>query len=247
MEICLDMSARRRRRVRMARRAFTLVELLVTLAIVAILIGLLTPALSAARETAQRLGCASNQYGLGNGLSLYAKDYRDFLPPSFFGSLAVNKPQEMMAATIGALETIPDRWEGLGWLSTRAGGYVDCDRCFFCPSHRGEHDVEDLGSGFALGGPRRYMNYHYRGDVDVATNRRRRIDQPWSTILITDGLRTKSDFNHGSGANRVHGDLSISWWQDRTEFVGTVLPDGDLPPSAQVALYLSIWKSLTGD
>lgn len=240
-----NMSAPKRRRARSrTRRAFTLAELLVTLSIVAILIGLLTPALSAARETAQRLGCASNQYGIGNGLSLFAKDHRDVLPPSYFGSIEIRKPQEMMSGTIGTLQAVADRWEGLGWLTKNSGGYVDCDRCFFCPSHHGDHQVDGVQGEIELGGARRFFNYHYRGDVDFATKKRRRIDLPWETVLVTDGLRTKSDFNHDSGANRLHGDLSVSWWADRTEFVGKALPSGEISVEEQVGLYGLIWKTM---
>jgi len=232
-------------RVVVTRRAFTLLELIITLSVVTILIGLLTPALGAARETAQRLSCASNQHSIGSGLALYAKDNHDRLPPSYFGDPMVAKPQEMMAATIGPTEPVADRFEGLGWLATRAGGYVDCDKCFFCPSHRGEHLHESYGEGFKPNkGQRNFMNYHYRGDIDMATRRRRRIDETWSTIFLTDGLRTKLDFNHVRGGNRLHGDLSISWWDDRQEFVAGSLPDGSLPPQLQMPLYLQIWANV---
>lgn len=244
MALGRDMLAAQRKRVILTRRAFTLIELVITLGIVALLIGLLTPALGAARETAQRLGCASNEYGLGSGLSLYARDHRDSLPPSYFGAVNVGRPQEMMSATTGPIETVSDRWEGLGFLSTQAGGYVDCDKCFFCPSHHGNHHADKHTKSFSLGGSRMFVNYHYSGDIEPGTNRRRRIDLPATTILLADGLRTRSDFNHGVGTNRLHGDLSVSWWLDRTEFIGSTLPEAPIPPSQQVALYLQIWKSL---
>ena len=238
------MLASRRFRANEGPPGFTLLELLITLSVVAILIALLTPALGAARETAQRLACASNLYGIGTGLGLYAKDYRDRLPPSYFGSATVNRPQEMMAATIGFTEQVANKWEGLGWLSSRAGGYVDCDRCFFCASHRGSHDRENYPKGFTVGTDRSYMNYHYGGHIDPVTRRVRMIDSPWSTIFVTDGLRTKSDFNHVTGANRLHGDLSVSWWRDQNEWIGSVLPHSEIPANQQQTLYLQIWQAL---
>ena len=75
------------------RRAFTLVEFLVVMSIIALLIALILPALKNARDTAHIAMCASRQHQLLIGLFAWAADHDGALPPGSGYSSQTTVPQ----------------------------------------------------------------------------------------------------------------------------------------------------------
>ncbi len=68
----------------MKRREFTLIELLVVIAIIAILAGILLPALNAAREKARTISCMSNMKQHGTAMNFYLSDNNEVFPTSYY-------------------------------------------------------------------------------------------------------------------------------------------------------------------
>jgi len=64
----------------MKTKGFTLIELLVVISVIALLMGILMPALARVRQLAIQLLCGSRLYGIGHAVHVYANDYEDQYP-----------------------------------------------------------------------------------------------------------------------------------------------------------------------
>jgi prepilin-type N-terminal cleavage/methylation domain-containing protein len=106
----------------MKRKGFTLVELLVVIAIIALLMGILMPALSRVRQLAFRLTCGTNLSGIGKAMLLYSNDYQDELPKAGGRNSAWG--------AVAAFDA-PSRQLAYGTDTQGSGGAATISSCFY--------------------------------------------------------------------------------------------------------------------
>ena len=119
-------------------RAFTLVELLVVIGIIAILVAILLPTLSRAREAANRTACLSNVRELGNAFRLYAAQNKDAMPIGCVGAVDSPTTAEKQFSYVvnwnplsGGTGTVPKvvQMGSLAWA-----GLAKSPKTYYCPS-----------------------------------------------------------------------------------------------------------------
>lgn len=217
-------------------RAFTLFDLLVSIAVIAILMGLMLPALSHATEAARRVACRSNVRQVGLGISMHADENRDRLPASVYSAVpqwGSFLPQEMTALH---LSYNGERWDGLGHLFIK--DFLPTPEIFYCPSHRGSHPFTAYEDQWASRTGDILGNYHFRalppGDAYLHGISPR-------TALVADGMREAADFNHKGGLNLLRADLSVEWFNDHRGDVLALVPAASTAPNAAINVARAWW------
>jgi prepilin-type N-terminal cleavage/methylation domain-containing protein len=107
------------------RKAFTLVELLVVIGIIAVLVAVLLPALTKARASANRTACLSNLRQIGMAIQIYANQNSDQIPIGTTGG----QLQENYGIWYGATG---NRWQPFGVLFFT--GLIKNPPSFYCPA-----------------------------------------------------------------------------------------------------------------
>lgn len=194
----------------MSTRAFSLVELLITIAIIGILSGLLLPALAKARERSRRAACVGSQRQLALTFQSYAHDHDGQVPIGYRGG---SKQWNAMVYSGTANQFVL-----FGWLHLEK--YLEEPRLLYCPAEQaaaqsfnsaanpwppGQPGV-NVQSGYAL---RPVTDWGNAGVPPVWPI----LEEIGPVPLLADsvGQPARVDSRHRKGVNAASADGAVHW------------------------------------
>ncbi|MFG0257988.1 MAG: type II secretion system protein [Phycisphaerales bacterium JB043] len=216
-----------RQRSHRVHKGFTLLDVLVAISVIAILLALLSPTLSMVTENARRIVCASGLQQTGVALSGWANDHNGMLPPvAYSDDYSVEQTPKRLQ--LAFLDNEYGEWDGLGLLVSE--GYLSTPSMFYCPSHNGENGFGNYERDWTFPDGEIVTNYHYRW----LERGNRFLDNLNSDVtLVSDGIRTKLDYNHRVGNNMLKADFHVDWLDDPEMVIVGLLPKSTDGPDAQ--------------
>jgi prepilin-type N-terminal cleavage/methylation domain-containing protein len=134
----------------MKKKGFTLVELLVVIAIIALLMGILMPALARVRQIAFRMVCGTNLSGIGKAMLIYANDYDDELPRA--GGPGATWIPKINYNALGPAQAYAVNSEGRGFATITSSFYLlvkyseVTTKSFICKGDSGVSEFEPADS-----------------------------------------------------------------------------------------------------
>lgn len=234
------------------RRAFTLLELLVVVAIIGVLVAVMTPALEKANERARLTTCSSNLHQIAIALNTYAGEFGNSIPLGLTtpSTLDPARPWSSMGSNQIWVASLT-RYDGLGILTPPAGGsWLTDARVLVCPFDQDSSLKSDLpkmlGGTADVYGSYAYRRLEQRGSNVLLLPGNNGVNQPARAIVLdwqADGPAPYAHSSHDSGEflNVMYDDGHIQYFPNDDRALGAGASDFDSMPGSYLHRLDQVW------